>query len=393
MKAVRSDQKKVYQSGLGVRPRGESREPRWYGKHRAVVINTYATDEDQNPSSYQVRCDIILARSMIPLANVPVMSPAGVNDARPWSPTPTTGTFSGEPLNLRTFSKRGTFEGNPTPFSDINGDHVVIEFIEGNPNFPMIVGKMPHEFTKRAVVDGGGWSNDTQDAQRGVPEKQELYARHWGTEFRVNATGDVLIDTVGATQDLDNEIPAPTGGEVRVRLKRGQELVVAGGSVAGAGELGGSDLLGVKQNEDESVETRMGDDEFTITKTLIGDIQIKLSDQVSISIGELGDVEVNVGGIQYLAPAAGPALINMNTATASFVKGEALVAALNSFITALNVYSAAVAASLSTITPGAPSGGAPAATALTAAATALGTALTTVSTALTASLSQTIKGE
>lgn len=356
----------IYSEGMKVRPKGQAAKRRYFAKYRAVVINTYATDEQQNTSSYQVRCDILLVRSQIPLANVPVLAPAGVNDAQPWTPTPTTGTFSGNPLNLRTFSKRGTFEGNPTPLSDLNGDHVLIEFIEGDPDFPMIVGKLPHQFTNRAVIDGDGWSDASQDTQRGTPEKREAYFRHWGTEVRVNASGDVLVDTVGATPDIVTEVPSPTGGEVRVRMKRGQEAIIAGGSMGGAGNLGGDDLFAARQDIDGSVNVRMGSDEVTISVTPLG-------------------VTIVVGGIVYSAPTAGPATINMLSGAEPFVKGTAYSSAMSQLVTALNVYAAALGSG----TPADPVTKGQAATAATALVTALGAFLVSI----TGSLSLTIKGE
>jgi hypothetical protein len=357
----------VYQAGIGVTPKGQAKKPLLNGLYRGVVINTYATDSDLNDSDYQVRCDVILVRSQVPLPSVAVLGNTGVNDGRPWTPKPTTATFSGKPLNLRVFSKRGTFEGDPTLFDDMNGDNVVVQFIEGDRDFPMIMGKMTHRRTKRIVIAGDGWEDALQDDFRDTPFSEEHYFRYSGVEARVNHAGDVLLDTVGATTDLENEIPAPTGGEVRVRLKRGQKAVIAGGSVAGEGNLGGADLLSVTQDD-------------------LGAIEAKLSDQLTIAISALGEVEINLGGIKYTKDAGGLVAVDLLGAVEPFVKGTAYSTAMvTNLVTALNTYAAALLV--------APVAGAVNVASATTAAADLVTALTAFSTAVTASLSATIKGE
>ena len=222
----------VYQSGMGVGRKGTTkrRQPTG-GIYRAMVITTTPTDNaDENPDGHQVLCDLIMLRSNIPFVNVPVAEWVGVNDAKTWNPKPTTGTVSGDDLVLpRVFSKRGSFEGEATPTDDLNGDVVLVQFVEGDIDFPLITGRMAHELTKRKVVAGTGWTNDdpTGVAQRGKPQLEEYYQRFGGTEIRINKEGDLLLDMSGATSDLDTEAPSPTGGEMRIRLKDTTRLTVA----------------------------------------------------------------------------------------------------------------------------------------------------------------------
>lgn len=335
----------IYPAGLRVRPRNQVKlDHHLGGLYRAVVINTYTPDEDQNPTDYQVFCDVVLLKTQTPLPMVPVAMPYGLNNGGGWIPKPTTKTLSGLPLNLTLFSRKGVFQGETTSYEDMDGDMVLIQFAEGSRQFPLIVGKFTHQNTKRTAVDGSGWSDGPlQDEQRGHPEKKEAYFRHGGTEVRVNEAGDLLVDTVGATDDDLTEAPLPTSGDVRVRLKRGRKLIVVGGSVGGLGGLGGDDLL-------------------TLTQDELGN----------------ATAEVAVGQVKVTVPVAGPALLDLLGATQPFVRGLDLQTALTNLTTALNTYAAAI----QTIAD--PS---------TTATTALTAAIAAFQVQLAATLSLTIKGE
>lgn len=342
----------VYPAGLKVQSKTDRKLGQQVGGlYRAIVINTYTPDEDSNPTDYQVFCDVVLLKTQTPLPMVPVMIPAGVANAASWIPKATTKTLSGLPLNLTIFSRKGVFQGEATAFDDMDGDMVLVQFVESSRQFPIITGRITHQNTKRTAVTGSGWSDGLlQDEQRGHPQKLEAYFRHGGTEVRINEVGDLLVDTVGATDDDLLEAPLPTSGEVRVRLKRGRKLVVAGGSIAGAGGAGGQELL-----------------------TLVED--------------EIGNVtaELAVGKVKVTVPLIGPALLDLLGATQPFVLGFALQTALTSLTTALNVYAAAI---------GPPGPSIPVTTSMTsAAATALATALAAFAAQVTAALSLTIKGE
>ncbi len=225
-----------YQSGLGVEDKSRPMQKRRYdGIYRAVVINVFPTDDDKNIPAKEVVCDVVLLRTLIPLPTVPVAAWVGANDGKIWNPKPTTGTISGEPLVLpRVFSKRGTREDDPIRVDDYNGDMVLIRFIEGDGEFPMIVDRITHGQSRRRVVAGDGWNNvdPTGAAQRGKPELNEMFQRFAGTEFRINKIGDVLLDLIGANHLIEDpaEVPIPLlGGEVRVRIKDGVKLVVSAG--------------------------------------------------------------------------------------------------------------------------------------------------------------------
>lgn len=246
---VRGRAGQVYQAGLDIHDRAAAPAfgPR-QGPYRAVVLNTYVTDSEgsgHRQLAQQVSCDVILVRSGFRLNHVPVAQPVwGENDARVWVPKESTRVISqNTALNATTLrSPRGSFQGSVTHLDDLDGDTVLLDFVEGSITHPLIIGSLPHEQTRRIVVEGVGHAEGPNgEDDRGKVYRREAYFRHAGTEARVSGTGDVLLDTVGATDDRVQEDPAAgaSSGHVRVRLKENRRLTV---------EIDGTDVLEVWQD-------------------------------------------------------------------------------------------------------------------------------------------------
>jgi hypothetical protein len=232
----------VVQSGLDIRNRDQpySRAKPQLGLYRAFVYRTYTPYDAEgerrqdNRRGYQVECDVLLVRTQQLLLNVPVQQTTfGVNNAQPWIPRPTTRTLSGQnEVRFQVQGENGRFEGVATPFDDIDGEMVIVQFVEGDPDFPIITGALVHQQTKRKVLqspDGrDGWAEDEQE--QGFAYEEEHYLHHQGTEVRINGGGDILIDTTGAYEDAATEDTAAARGNVRMRVKEGQRLTIAMGA-------------------------------------------------------------------------------------------------------------------------------------------------------------------
>lgn len=229
----------VIQAGLDPQPKPSvtTRAPMW--PMRAVVINTYVTDETANVRKVYVECDVILVTDQIPLPRVPVCQPNhGVNNAHDvWVPRPTSRVISTNiPLTLTASDLRGLSTGIVPSLADLDGDNVLVEFVEGRIDHPIITRALSHEQSKRKIIVGSGWAEGEVTPSRGSPHKDEYYTHHKGTEVRINAKGDLLIDTVGAHDDPAFEIPSLDSGQVRVRLKDGLKFTI---------ECNGTDVLEV----------------------------------------------------------------------------------------------------------------------------------------------------
>lgn len=227
----------IVQSGIDLRPRATQRTSIMnpaLRPFRAIVINTRVTDEPGNLRRRSVECDVVLVRTQLSIQNVPVLQGNhGVNNLHSnWVPRPSTRIVGadGEPVNVnRVLSRRGTFVGRASSLANLDGDMVLVDFIEGNADFLIIVGALSHERTNRLMTSGQGWREGSV-VERGNPKKDEYYLHHYGAEVRINEQGDLLVDTVGAYSDPATEdASATTMGQVRVRVKEGQRFTIAMG--------------------------------------------------------------------------------------------------------------------------------------------------------------------
>lgn len=236
----------VVQAGLDARLKGTlpiMRMPTLV-PYRAIVLNTYVTDEDENRSGIAVECDVILVRANFRLARVPVkQANHGRNNAwAPWIPRPSTRVIStGAAVNFTTRTSRGTAMDEAPLLSDLDGDLVIVEFMEGDPDRPLITGALSHDANLRRVVgpvddaDAAlGWKEG--DYRQGSPRRNEYFISHYGSELRINGQGDVLVSTVGAFDDPTNEDATVEKGHVRFRVKNSRRFTV---------EMDGTDVLEV----------------------------------------------------------------------------------------------------------------------------------------------------
>lgn len=248
----------VVQSGQDLRPKGALAPGQiTRGPFRAIVLKTYVQNSTTNVMGLGIECEVILVRTKQIIPNARVVQPGGhgINSAAPWVPRPTS------KATLAQLTLSATVPGEFPELSDFDGDQVLIDFVEGDPQFPVVVGALQHEQSNRKVRSSqgdegnpldpdpnaptaaldGGWTEVDGGASRGKSYDEEYYVNHRGTEIRINRSGDVLIDTVGAFGSDDTEAsPLTTGkGQVRVRLKDGHRFTV---------ECNGTDVLEVHKD-------------------------------------------------------------------------------------------------------------------------------------------------
>jgi len=263
----------------GVAPRYADSAPSYRPRgtlYRAIVIRTFTTDdpvrtEDRKASTVRtvdVECDVVLTKSHVRLRRVPVLQRNhGLNDLHNvWIPRPCTRvintdgtTDAGRTLNLKGVSRRGTPIGVPPAFTDLDGDHVLVSFIDNDMESPVIVGALAHARTRRLVVAGDGWREDGSGAARGEVGENEFYTRHRGTEVRINEQGDLLFDALGATTDEANQSPGSGFGQIRFRVKDSTRFTV---------EVDGTDVLEVWQ---DGAQVRIDLGEGAAQRLILGD--------------------------------------------------------------------------------------------------------------------------
>lgn len=220
---------RTVKSGLSMEPR--ERQRLTSGLYRAVVLRTRAVDDSERLEEHPhaIECDVLLMKSLVELRHVRVVQQShGVHDGSLWVPRPSTRALSGGALSLNARSARGALEPFPTALDDLDGDVVLVQFVEHDSEYPLITGALPHSKTKRLVVKGSGWNPALLGTDRGKPNLSEHYFRYRGVEVRINDRGDVLLDTQGAYDRLGDilEVPGPVGGQVRLRLKGTEKFVI-----------------------------------------------------------------------------------------------------------------------------------------------------------------------
>jgi len=177
---------------------------------RGVVIATYVTDDpdypepevtDANIKPVAVYCDVLCYTSMpgthwIPIPKAMVLQDKGsMHNGRIWKPKATT-----MDITQNTYNPDGG--GNPANY---DGDHVLVGFLDGNKNQPIILGGVPHpshDIGNEPLSSGHRLQLKLAD---GDPD----FFKHHGTFYGVDDNGDWIVDTTFANKgNLD-----PTGNE------------------------------------------------------------------------------------------------------------------------------------------------------------------------------------
>lgn len=219
------------------------------GAHRAngliltgVVVAVYVQEDGPNPFETKdgegkamtlqeqplaaVYCDVLIY-STAEAFNGTVIGPAmvaagsaGMHEGRVWKPRAATVDTSGAALQI--------------PGSDprqMDGDHVLVQFIEDNLTKPIITGRIPHPLTGRGNqnVSRVGYRMRLKTTD-GSPE----YLKHRGSFFGVSDSGDFEIDTTNAhggeydAQGVEDRADDGAHGDVLVKVNHKQQFAIQG---------------------------------------------------------------------------------------------------------------------------------------------------------------------
>ena len=184
---------------------------------RGVVVTTYVIDDDHYPqvtvtdvpNSTSVLCDVLCYTNLpgthwIVLRKVMVLQDkGGVHNGRIWKPKATTMDLSGVDLNIDGI-------GNP---ADFDGDHVLIGFIDGNNNQPIILGGVPHPSQDINNLDKDKGHRIQLKTVDGDPD----FFKHHGSFYGIDDNGDYVVDTTyandGKLTEKGVEADPPTDGK------------------------------------------------------------------------------------------------------------------------------------------------------------------------------------
>ena len=189
---------------------------------RGVVAKTYVSDDTEHPlADYAddtvrgpkaVYCDVLVYPSIpgqrwFALFHVLVSQPTGgIHRGRIWKPRASTQDLSKQPLEDQT--------SNP---AQVDGDHVLVGFLNDNFDQPVILRGLPHP-----AVDTGHeeWADVGRRMRLLKADEDPDYVKHHGTFYGVDTNGNYLVDSTfandGTLQDdpkLGYEADPPTDGK------------------------------------------------------------------------------------------------------------------------------------------------------------------------------------
>lgn len=234
----------VASHSLPLRRRGDVPPQAVLGPVRAVVLRTYCPDTAGQRQGLGVECDVITTGvSPRVLPRVPVRGGGGAYHVDVWTPHPTTRNLRTGAAVTWTAVAIGDVLRTVDRLSDLDGDHVLVEFLGGNAADPLITAPLPHP---RAAVRPRGASVapiSSEQPHPATPDAPCRYVRHAGTVAMVDRRGSVVVDTVGAPETGDGRaaggaepaanviVQLASAARLEVRVGSAVLLVVEGGQV------------------------------------------------------------------------------------------------------------------------------------------------------------------
>ena len=201
----------VTQSGVRSRPANAHQDVNsamgWIT--RGVVLQVYYANEDRRVGDQKyVLCDVrTYGRNQRYLPKVPVLQRVnGLWDYDVYVPRRSSQDINGGELRSQPTDKVG-----PTPADACDGDHVLVGFLDNDPNQPVIMGSVPHP--------KANYSPQSSDGHVRV-------IRHNGVSVTWDSAGNWTLDATGAAKEAlgsrGSEVSnSGTGGVVTLRTKDG----------------------------------------------------------------------------------------------------------------------------------------------------------------------------
>lgn len=179
--------------------------------HRAVVVATYVQldgpeafpEVTVTPSA--VYCDVLLYSTSeglrgAPLRRVLVAQDCGMHDGKLWHPRAAT----------QDFSRTAGLDPNVSDPKNLDGDHVLIQYMEDNLSLPVITKRLPHPrmgFGNEALASAG------HRLKLKLVDGQPDYWKHHGSFAGFDKDGNFIVDTTrahsGQYDVSGNEVPVP----------------------------------------------------------------------------------------------------------------------------------------------------------------------------------------
>ncbi len=197
---------------------------------RGVVVVTYVVDDPANPDALvdnkaAVYCDCMVFTNIpgsrwVTLPKVLVSQDrGGIHEGRVWKPKAATLDITENAID----ANKGT---NP---ANLDGDHVLIGFLNDNLNEPVILKGLPHPVADVGQEDENAGHRLRLKVADGNPD----YWKHRGAFYGISKDGDFVVDLTQAYATelgADGHQPTPPGdgstGNCKVKLPDNSKLTM-----------------------------------------------------------------------------------------------------------------------------------------------------------------------
>lgn len=201
------------------------------GMMRGMVVATYSgeqADKQGQTNPPQVLCDVLMVNGGVVRAQV-MQRGSSVSNVSRWVPCAArSNVVTGAAVKLT----QDGLDPPPASIYDLDGDMVVVEFLEGSVELPIIVGSIEHpralrptktQYSVPAVVQGQG------TVMQSGGDIRSRYLAHQGAQVQVDRAGNVRLDMRGAGVANDGktyDAPDTASGNVDVCVRSGSEVVI-----------------------------------------------------------------------------------------------------------------------------------------------------------------------
>lgn len=230
----------VMQSGLTSNPEDYAHE---HIDHLVVgvVLALHVSDDPTNASALSIADQRgnfatidVLATShgndnpwIIPNVVVMPSGPTGIDDFCEELPRPSTQLIDGSKLDTGSAG---------LDINKLDGDFVLVGFIGGSIEQPVMLGYWPHPSNRNDPATGAypvtGGVNPATGASQTLNQGRRMFRRYRGTKFTVTSKGSVFIDTNEANYSLKGASSGPTrdanddGGDLQIDVKNNRQLQI-----------------------------------------------------------------------------------------------------------------------------------------------------------------------
>jgi hypothetical protein len=194
---------------------------------RGVVIATYVLDDEKHPykddrwETVGIYCDVLVysglprGRARIVNSALVPQSRGGIHNGHIWKPKAAKLDVSGNSLNTRV----------GTDPADMDGDHVLIGFMDNDFALPVIIGGVPHPRADLGNEEAG------RQLKLKLEDGDPDFWKHHGTLYGIDKEGNFLVDTRFANDGKladDGKEPEPSEdkGNVKFQLPSGTTFTI-----------------------------------------------------------------------------------------------------------------------------------------------------------------------